>query len=119
MQTDGLKWFQGILYLSMSMEHDVLGLRVLSLRYNVEQLVGNYKDWSMAVGKGTTQVAILYSSDYGFSDRLSQTLARGVTKAGVATEMVDVLSVDPQVGAAVYMFEHKNCMLICYGTAEQ
>ena len=26
------------------------------------------------------QVAVLYSSDYGFSDRLSQTLARGVTK---------------------------------------
>ncbi len=43
------------------------------------------------------QVAILYTSDYGFSDRLSQTLARGVTKAGAATEMVDVLSVDPQV----------------------
>jgi hypothetical protein len=43
-------------------------------------------------------VAILYSSDYGFSDRLSQTLARGITKAGVKTEMVDMLSVDPQVG---------------------
>ena len=43
-------------------------------------------------------VAILYASDYGFSDRLSQTLARGITKAGVQTEMVDVLSADPQVG---------------------
>lgn len=40
---------------------------------------------------------MLYAADYGFSDRLSQTLARGVTKAGVATEMVDVLSADPQV----------------------
>jgi len=29
--------------------------------------------------------------------RLSQTLAKGITKAGVKTEMVDVLSVDPQV----------------------
>ena len=28
--------------------------------------------------------------------RLSQTLARGITKANVATEMVDLLSVDPQ-----------------------
>jgi hypothetical protein len=26
-------------------------------------------------------VAVLYSADYGFSDRLSQTLARGITKA--------------------------------------
>lgn len=66
------------------------------LRYNMEQLVDQYRDWSLAVGKGTTQVAILYSSDYGFSDRLSQTLARGITKAGVKTEMVDMLSVDPQ-----------------------
>lgn len=40
---------------------------------------------------------MLYTSDYGYSDRLSQTLAKGITKAGVKTEMVDVLSVDPQV----------------------
>ncbi|KAF6259934.1 flavo protein [Scenedesmus sp. NREL 46B-D3] len=66
------------------------------LRYNVEQLVTNYRDWSMAVEKGTTQVAVLYAADYGYSDRLSQTLAKGITKAGVKTEMVDVLSVDPQ-----------------------
>lgn len=66
------------------------------LRYNVEQLVTNYRDWSMAVEKGSTQVAVLYAADYGYSDRLSQTLAKGITKAGVKTEMVDVLSVDPQ-----------------------
>ena len=42
-------------------------------------------------------MAVLYSSDYGYSDRLSQTLARGITKTGAATEMVDVLSVDAQV----------------------
>ena len=49
------------------------------------------------MGKATASVAVLYASDYGFSDRLSQTLARGITKAGVATDMVDLLSVDPQV----------------------
>jgi flavorubredoxin len=43
------------------------------------------------------QVAVLYAADYGYSDRLSQTLAKGITKAGVKTEMVDILSVDPQV----------------------
>lgn len=31
-----------------------------------------------------------------FCHRLSQTLARGITKAGVATEMVDLLSADTQ-----------------------
>jgi flavorubredoxin len=42
-------------------------------------------------------VAVLYCSDYGFSDRLSQTLAKGITKTGVRTEMLDAFSVDPQV----------------------
>ena len=46
--------------------------------------------------KATARVAVLYASDYGFSDRLSQTLARGITKAGVAVEMLDTLSADPQ-----------------------
>jgi flavorubredoxin len=40
---------------------------------------------------------VLYAADYGYSDRLSQTLAKGIIKASVKTEMVDVLSVDPQV----------------------
>ena len=40
---------------------------------------------------------MLYASDYGFSDRLSQTIARGITKANVAVEMLDLLSADPQV----------------------
>lgn len=71
------------------------------IRYNVEQLVDNYRDWSMAVTKGTVQVAVLYCSDYGYSDRLSQTLAKGITKTGVKTEMVDVLSVDPQELVAI------------------
>ena len=44
-----------------------------------------------------SQVAVLYASDYGFSDRLSQTIARGITKANVAVEMLDLLSADPQV----------------------
>lgn len=54
---------------------------------------------TLALSLTTTQVAVLYASDYGFSDRLSQTLAKGITKAGVKTEMVDLLSVDPQVTA--------------------
>jgi flavorubredoxin len=71
------------------------------LRYNVTELVNNYGSWAGSISKSATSVAILYSSDYGFSDRLSQTLAKGVTKAGVQTEMVDLLSCDPQELVAV------------------
>lgn len=68
--------------------------------------IGRYQSWSEAVGKATASVAVLYSSDYGYSDRLSQTLARGITKAGAATEMVDVLSVDPQVSYPVSLVQY-------------
>ena len=41
------------------------------------ELVDNYRTWSLAMTKSVTSVAILYSSDYGFSDRLSQVRRRG------------------------------------------
>lgn len=58
------------------------------------------------------QVAVLYCSDYGYSDRLSQTLAKGITKTNVKTEMVDALSVDPQVcavGLKYLMLQQSRC----------
>lgn len=73
-----------------------------SLANHGDDMHCRYKSWSEAVGKATASVAVLYSSDYGYSDRLSQTLARGITKAGVATEMVDVLNIDTQVGSLIY-----------------
>lgn len=71
------------------------------LKYNVQELVGHYGAWAGAISKTQTSVAVMYCSDYGFSDRLSQTLARGITKADVQTEMVDLLSADPQEVVAV------------------
>uniref|UniRef100_UPI0001A5DE8E Flavodoxin-like domain n=1 Tax=Synechococcus sp. (strain ATCC 27144 / PCC 6301 / SAUG 1402/1) TaxID=269084 RepID=UPI0001A5DE8E len=41
-------------------------------------------------------VLIGYLSDYGYSDRLSQAIGRGLVKTGVAVEMVDLRAVDPQ-----------------------
>ncbi len=80
----------------------------LSCRYNVDELVGDYRNWSEAVGKAPASVLVLYASDYGFSDRLSQSLARGVTKAGVAVEMADILSIDQQVRVVVV-----GCVACC------
>jgi len=66
------------------------------LRFNTAELVQRYRQWSEAQGKAPASCAVLYASDYGFSDRLSQTLARGITKAGVAVEMMDLVSADTQ-----------------------
>jgi flavorubredoxin/flavin reductase (DIM6/NTAB) family NADH-FMN oxidoreductase RutF len=66
------------------------------LRYNVEELVRRYREWSQLKAKAETTVAVFYVSDYGYSDRLSQALARGITKTGVAVEMMDLKAGDPQ-----------------------
>ena len=66
------------------------------LRHNVEELVGRYRRWSKDQTKADKSVMVFYVSDYGWCDRLSQAIARGITKTGVAVEMIDLKSADPQ-----------------------
>jgi len=66
------------------------------LHHNVTELVDCYRQWSQEQTKAETTVAVFYVSDYGFSDRLSQAIAYGITKTGVAVEMMDLKSADPQ-----------------------
>lgn len=66
------------------------------LRHNVAELTGRYRQWSQAQTKGEATVAVFYVSDYGYSDRLTQAIAHGITKAGVAVEMMDLKSADLQ-----------------------
>jgi len=66
------------------------------LHYNVKELTGRYQQWSQAQTKTETNVVVFYTSDYGYSDRLSQAIAHGITKTGVAVEMMDFKSAEPQ-----------------------
>ncbi len=66
------------------------------LQHNVEELTARYRNWSQTKAKAETTVALFYVSDYGYSDRLSQSIASGITKTGVAVEMVDMRSSDLQ-----------------------
>lgn len=66
------------------------------LRHNVTELVGRYRKWSQAQAKAEASVVVFYVSDYGYSDRLSQAVARGMTKTGVGVEMIDLKTADPQ-----------------------
>lgn len=66
------------------------------LRHNLVELTGRYKKWSQAQTKAETTVAVFYYSDYGYSDRLSQAVAHGITKTGVAVEMMDLKAAEPQ-----------------------
>lgn len=67
------------------------------LKFNVDELVSDYKKWSeLALEKAKANTAVFYTSDYGYSDRLSQSIARGLTKADVEVSMVDMNTADPQ-----------------------
>jgi flavorubredoxin/flavin reductase (DIM6/NTAB) family NADH-FMN oxidoreductase RutF len=66
------------------------------LRHNLQELTGRYQQWSEDQRKSETTVAVFYFSDYGYSDRLSQAIAHGVTKTGVAVEMLDLRTADIQ-----------------------
>jgi flavorubredoxin/flavin reductase (DIM6/NTAB) family NADH-FMN oxidoreductase RutF len=66
------------------------------LQHHVSDWTGRYRRWSQAQAKSEKTVAVFYVSDYGYSDRLSQAIARGITKTGVAVEMMNLKAADLQ-----------------------
>ncbi len=66
------------------------------LRHNLVELTGRYEQWSKEQTKAEKTVAVFYVSDYGYSYRLCQAIAHGITKTGIAVEMLDLRSADIQ-----------------------
>ncbi|MBP5972812.1 flavin reductase [Brasilonema sp. CT11] len=60
------------------------------LQHNVDELTKRYRTWSKTQAKAETTIGVFYVSDYGYGTRLAQAIATGITKTGVATEMVDL-----------------------------
>ncbi len=60
------------------------------IQHHLAELVGRYRRWSQEQSAATNTVAVFYVSDYGYSDRLSQAIAQGITKAQVGAELVDL-----------------------------
>jgi flavorubredoxin/flavin reductase (DIM6/NTAB) family NADH-FMN oxidoreductase RutF len=63
------------------------------LYHNIAELTGRYRTWSKTQAKAETSVGVFYISDYGYSYPLAQALASGITKTGVAVELVDLRGV--------------------------
>jgi flavorubredoxin/flavin reductase (DIM6/NTAB) family NADH-FMN oxidoreductase RutF len=66
------------------------------LKHHIPELVGRYQEWSQAQAKAATTVVMFYVSEYGLGDRLAHAIGQGITKTGVAVELVDLLEADPQ-----------------------
>jgi flavorubredoxin/flavin reductase (DIM6/NTAB) family NADH-FMN oxidoreductase RutF len=78
------------------------------LSHNVEELTGRYRTWSQKQTKAETVVGIFYVSEYGYSDRLAQAIANGISKTGVAVEIIDL-------GAEVDLQELRELVSRCTG----
>ncbi|NJK40390.1 MAG: flavin oxidoreductase [Acaryochloridaceae cyanobacterium SU_2_1] len=59
------------------------------VRYGLLELTRNYRKWSEAQQKQTSTVAVLYASAYGNTATIGQAISRGITKAGVAVEIIN------------------------------
>jgi flavorubredoxin/flavin reductase (DIM6/NTAB) family NADH-FMN oxidoreductase RutF len=66
------------------------------LKHHLPLWIGDYRDWSSQRSAEGPYVAVGYISQHGFCDRLSQAIARGVGKAGIATQLVDLRATDAQ-----------------------
>ena len=66
------------------------------LRHHLNLWMGDYKDWSSDRSKGEAYAAVCYLSQYGFCDRLSQAIARGIGKAEAQVQLVDLRATDAQ-----------------------
>jgi len=66
------------------------------LRHHLELWLGDYREWSSGRSKGEAYAAVCYVSQYGFCDRLSQAIARGIGKAEAQVQLVDLRATDPQ-----------------------
>ena len=66
------------------------------LRHHLELWTGDYRSWSSERSQGEAYAAVCYLSQYGFCDRLSQAIARGIGKAEAQVQLVDLRATDPQ-----------------------
>ncbi|WP_269622109.1 diflavin flavoprotein [Prochlorococcus marinus] len=66
------------------------------LHHNIDLWLKNYYEWSNQLNTGEEYAAICYISQYGFCDRLSQSIALGANKADAQVQLIDIRATDAQ-----------------------
>jgi len=66
------------------------------LRHHLDLWTADYRSWSSDRSQGEAYAAVCYLSQYGFCDRLSQAIARGISKAEAQVQLVDLRATDAQ-----------------------
>jgi flavorubredoxin/flavin reductase (DIM6/NTAB) family NADH-FMN oxidoreductase RutF len=66
------------------------------LRYGLNELVQLYRQWCEAQKQQNISVALLFASAYGNTTTLANAIAKGITKAGVAVELINCENAEPE-----------------------
>ncbi|MDB9343369.1 diflavin flavoprotein [Nodularia spumigena CS-586/05] len=66
------------------------------LKHHIHQWLNKYLTWSLEQAKTEILVALFYAEDYGYSEQLAHHLGMGCNKTGVAVELIDLNSAEPQ-----------------------
>ncbi len=66
------------------------------LRHGLHELVNLYRQWCETQRQQNISVALLFASAYGNTTTIANALARGITKAGVAVELINCESAEPE-----------------------
>lgn len=66
------------------------------VRYGVRELTSTYARWSAEQKLKTSSVAVLYASAYGNTATIGQAIAHGITKAGVAVQVINCETASPK-----------------------
>ncbi|TYQ25056.1 diflavin flavoprotein [Pseudanabaena sp. UWO310] len=66
------------------------------LRYGLHELVNLYRQWCENQKQQSISVALLFASAYGNTTTIANALARGITKAGVAVELINCENAEPE-----------------------
>jgi flavorubredoxin/flavin reductase (DIM6/NTAB) family NADH-FMN oxidoreductase RutF len=66
------------------------------LRYGLNELVKLYRQWCDNQKQQNISVALLFASAYGNTTTLANAIAKGITKAGVAVELINCENAEPE-----------------------
>ncbi len=66
------------------------------LRFHLNLWINDYRTWSQQRNKGKDYAVVCYLSQYGFCDRLSQSISHGISKADAQVQLIDLRATDKQ-----------------------
>ncbi|MEG3440248.1 diflavin flavoprotein [Pannus brasiliensis CCIBt3594] len=66
------------------------------LKHHIPDWVGRYETWSHEQTDADTLVAVFFAGDYGYSESIANLIGQGLSKTGVAIELVDFNTAEPQ-----------------------